>query len=66
MKRLNTIIKELVQLEYQLNTYNDEEIQKAIEQYEKNNGIVQSVIIDTIYEGLDTEELNKTRFDVSY
>lgn len=51
MRRLNTIIKQVVQIERELNNYPDEEIKQAIEKFEKDNGLAQSTLLDVIYEG---------------
>ena len=56
MKRLSTIIKEIINLESQLNTYDDISIQKAIDDYEKKHGVAGSSLIDTIYQGLMLDE----------
>lgn len=57
MKRVSTIIKQLADLEKELDNYSGEQIRQAIEQYELESGhALSSSVLDVIYDGTELNE----------
>ena len=57
MKKVSTIIKQLADLEKELDNYSGEQIRQAIEQYEKESGhALSSPVLDVIYDGTELNE----------